>query len=428
MDKIEELYQYFVESTGVNTDTRKIEQGNIFFALKGENFDGNRYANQALKAGAMLAVVDNEEFATTAKCFLVDDVLTALQKLATHHRNTLGIPIVGLTGSNGKTTTKELIREVLATRYNVSATTGNFNNHIGVPLTLLRMDASTEIGIVEMGANHVGEIAALSNICLPTHGLITNIGKAHLEGFGGYEGVLRAKSELYHHLISAKGQIFANSEDDVLVNMTKRAHSPLYYNAKDDFLTCTFDSADPYVKYYNEEEKLIDSNLIGSYNFKNIAAALCVGKFFGVEPEKADQAIKSYIPKNNRSQIIKSGSNTIILDAYNANPVSMCAALDNLEKMNHEQKIVILGDMFELGEDEASEHKIIAERISQMDLAGRYLAGKASSLAAAEINSINSFTDTDALLEHLKINRPEHSLILIKGSRGMGLEKVAELL
>jgi UDP-N-acetylmuramoyl-tripeptide--D-alanyl-D-alanine ligase len=428
MNQIESLYKKFIESTGVSTDTRKIIKGNIFFALKGENFDGNQYADQALDAGATLAVIDDKSAVKGPAYFLVEDGLRALQELALYHRQQLKIPIVGLTGSNGKTTTKELIREVLATKYKVFATTGNFNNHIGVPLTLLSIDNSIEIGVIEMGANHIGEIAALCQIARPTHGLITNIGGAHLEGFGGYEGVLRAKSELYDFLISHEGQIFANSDDPVLVNMTKRAKNPLYYNNTVDFLACSFDSADPYVRYINDRGEAVDSNLIGSYNFKNIATALCVGKYFEVDPDAADRAIRSYIPKNNRSQIIKSGSNTIILDAYNANPVSMNAALDNLENMKHDNKVVILGDMFELGEDEATEHRQIAERINAMDLSMCLTAGEASQKAADRLDRIHSFKTRDELMVFVEANFPQDALILIKASRGMGLEKVAELL
>ena len=428
MNQAVQLYAHFQRSSGISTDTRSIKKGNLYFALKGDNFDGNKYAQQAIDSGAVVAVVDNPDLVENDSFFLVNDVLEALQELATYHRQQLGIPIIGLTGSNGKTTTKELIREVLKTNFNVSATEGNFNNHIGVPLTLLSMNEQTEVGVVEMGANHIGEIATLCKIAQPTHGLITNIGKAHLEGFGSYEGVLRAKSELYHYLIKSDGQIFANSEDHVLVNMTKRAKNTLFYNSSADFSHSILISADPYVKFKTEASTAFETNLIGQYNFKNIAAALCLGKFFKVDVLQSCKAIANYIPSNNRSQIINSGSNTIILDAYNANPVSMLAALENLNDMSHKKKIVILGDMFELGGDEASEHQIVAKRVSQMDLAGRYLAGKASSLAAAEYDSFNSFTDTAALIEHLKNEKPENALILIKGSRGMGLEKVAELL
>jgi UDP-N-acetylmuramoyl-tripeptide--D-alanyl-D-alanine ligase len=428
MEQIQSLYSKYKASTGVNTDTRKIQQGNIFFALKGENFNGNQYARKALEAGAMLAVVDDETVVEGEDFFLVDDVLTTLQQLAVHHREQLTIPVVGLTGSNGKTTTKELIREVLATKYKVLATTGNYNNHIGVPLTILNIDDSIEIAVIEMGANHIGEIADLCQISRPSHGLITNIGGAHLEGFGGYEGVLRAKSELYDFLIANEQQIFANSDDPVLVNMTKRAKEPLYYNNPGDFLECTFDSADPYVRYINDRGETVESNLIGSYNFKNIATALCVGKYFEVDPHKADQAIRSYIPKNNRSQIIKSGSNTIILDAYNANPVSMHAALDNLENMKHAQKIVILGDMFELGDDEAKEHRELAERINKMALDLCLTAGEASVKAAAGLEKVKSFKDREEMIAYIENNKPNNSLILIKASRGMGLEKVVEFL
>jgi len=428
MINTQQLYKKFLESTGVSTDTRKIEEKAIFFALKGENFDGNQYAADALKSGAKYVVVDNAEVVEDERFLLVDDVLTSLQMLATYHRNLMRIPVIGLTGSNGKTTTKELIREILATKYNVVATAGNFNNHIGVPLTLLRITQETELAIIEMGANHIGEIATLCEIAQPTHGLITNIGKAHLEGFGNYEGVIRAKSELYHYLIEHNGVVFINSEDPVLKNMSKRIKEPIFYNNTGDYYTCKLISANPYVELITEESQHVQTNLIGTYNFKNIAAALCLGKYFKVKPAAANTAIADYVPENNRSQIINTKSNQIILDAYNANPISMKAALDNLEAMDHPNKVVILGDMFELGSDSDLEHKKIVEQVKQMDLSLKIFCGQASARAAANYDATSYFATKDKLVEYLKEKPITDKLILIKASRGMGLETIVEYL
>lgn len=428
MISTDQLYKKFLESSGVSTDTRKIENNSIFFALKGENFDANNFASDALKDGAKYAVVDDPVVVDGDAYLLVNDVLTALQELASYHRKELGIPIIGLTGSNGKTTTKELIREVLATKFNVSATTGNFNNHIGVPLTLLGMTKNTELGVVEMGANHIGEIAALCEIAQPTHGLITNIGKAHLEGFGSYEGVVRAKSELYHYLIQYEGVVFINSDDPVLTNMSKRTKDPVFYNNAGDFYQCELISANPYVVYTNEGGAKVETKLIGAYNFKNIATALCLGKYFKVDEDLANKAIANYIPENNRSQILNTETNQIILDAYNANPISMKAALDNIAAMDHGNKVVILGDMFELGDDTDLEHENIVKQISGMELSNAILCGKASAKASKNKSSINKFETKAELSGYLKHNPIKDALILIKASRGMGLETLAEYL
>ena len=426
MISIDHLYKKFLESSGVSTDTRKIEQYSMFFALKGENFDANNFAAAALKDGAKYVVVDNPEVVDGDAYLLVNDVLSALQELATYHRKELGIPIIGLTGSNGKTTTKELIREVLSTKFNVSATTGNFNNHIGVPLTLLSMTRDTELGVVEMGANHIGEIAALCEIAQPTHGLITNIGKAHLEGFGSYEGVIRAKSELYHYLIQHDGVVFINSDDPVLTNMSKRMKDPVFYNNAGDFYQCELISANPYVVYRNEGGEKVETKLIGTYNFKNIAAALCLGKYFKVDEELANSAIANYIPENNRSQILNTATNQIILDAYNANPISMKAALDTIVGMDHGNKVVILGDMFELGDDSDLEHESIVKMVSEMELAKAIFCGKASTKASENNASISKFETKAELSEYLQNNPIKDALILIKASRGMGLETLIE--
>ena len=426
MISTDQLYKKFLESSGVSTDTRKIEPNSIFFALKGENFDANNFAAAALKNGAKYTVVDNAEVVDGDAFLLVNDVLTALQDLATLHRKELGIPIIGLTGSNGKTTTKELIREVLSTKFNVSATEGNFNNHIGVPLTLLSMTKDTELGVVEMGANHIGEIAALCEIAQPTHGLITNIGKAHLEGFGSYEGVIRAKSELYHYLIQHNGVVFINSDDAVLTNMSKRMKDPVFYNKSGDYYQCELISANPYVVYTNDGGSKVETKLIGTYNFKNIAAALCIGKYFNVDEELANSSIAKYIPENNRSQILNTETNQIILDAYNANPISMKAALDTIEVMDHKNKVVILGDMFELGDDSDLEHESIVKMVSEMELAKAIFCGKASAKASENNASINQFETKTELSEYLQNNPIKDALILIKASRGMGLETLIE--
>ena len=428
MIDIQQLHKKYLELSGVSTDTRKIAPDSIFFALTGENFDGNKFAAQALNSGAKYVVVDNPGVVEDDRFLLVDNVLTTLQDLATYHRQTLDIPIIGLTGSNGKTTTKELMREVLSTTFKVVATEGNLNNHIGVPLTLLRISKDTEIGIVEMGANHIGEIATLCDITQPTHGLITNIGKAHLEGFGSFEGVLRAKSELYNYLIQHDGVIFMNSEDDILMNMAKRIKDPVFYNNPGDFYECQLLSANPYVKFKTEEGKEVITNLVGTYNFKNMAAALCVGKYFKVDADAASKAIANYMPQNNRSQIINTATNQIILDAYNANPVSMQAALETIKAMEHPNKVVILGDMFELGDDSSLEHERIVEEASNMTLSKVIFCGVASAKAADGFSASFSFSKKEDLANYLKVNPIKNSLILIKASRGMGLETLVEYL
>lgn len=424
----QQLYEKYQESSGVSTDTRKIEPDSIFFALTGENFDGNKFAAQALDSGAKYVIVDNPEVVENDSYLLVTDTLTALQDLARHHRQTLNIPIIGLTGSNGKTTTKELIREVLSTRFTVIATEGNLNNHIGVPLSLLRITNETELGVIEMGANHIGEIAALCDVAQPTHGLITNIGKAHLEGFGGFEGVLRAKSELYNYLIQHDGVVFVNSDDEVLTNMSKRIKDPVFYNNPGDFYECQLLAANPYVHFETEDGEQVLSKIIGTYNFKNIAAALCVGKYFKVDAVAANEAIANYMPQNNRSQILNTSTNQIILDAYNANPISMKAALETINAMEHPNKVVILGDMFELGDETDVEHDRIVRAATDMQLAIAIFCGVASTKAANNFAESISFATKEELATYLENNPIQNSLILIKASRGMGLETLVEYL
>lgn len=422
---IEALYQHFLKSRKVSTDTRKIEPDSIFFALKGPNFNANEFAAEALEKGASLAVIDEDKYKTDDRFFLVDDVLSSLQTLANHHRQQLNIPIIGLTGSNGKTTSKELVANVLRKKFNVCATKGNLNNHIGVPLTLLSITEDHEIAIVEMGANHVGEIAALCKIAEPTHGFITNIGKAHIEGFGGFEGIIRGKSELYQHLILTNGTVWINSQNEILSNMAKRFENPYFYPANNDYYHCKFIDASPYVRIETVNQQ-VQTQLIGSYNFENIAVALCIGKFFEVPALKAEQAIKDYNPANNRSQIIKKGTNTIILDAYNANPSSMEKALENLDAISAGKKAVILGDMKELGETSVQEHEQVGKLLSQMSLSKIFLFGPEIEPAKSHLPGAFHTINKSELSEMISKQSFDSTTILIKGSRSMGLETLLE--
>ena len=425
---IEQIYQNFLESTGICTDTRKIMEGNLFVALKGPNFNANKFAKQALESGAILAVIDDPTYEIPGKTIVVDDGLTALQDLARTHRKHIKIPIIGITGSNGKTTTKELIYAVLNSTYNAYSTKGNLNNHIGVPLSILSITKEHEIAIIEMGANHVGEIAFLCSISLPSHGLITNIGKAHTGLFGGFEGVIRAKSELYDFLIKNDGIVFINQNQEILMNMSKRVKEPIFYPGSDAYYSCQLNGANPFVEITSENGSKIQTNLIGAYNFDNIATALCLGKFFSVPAEKAAAAVANYNPTNNRSQIIKKGSNTIILDAYNANPSSMEKALENLANMDADNKIAIVGDMFELGEETEKEHAIIGKKIKELKIENALFCGESMKFAHETFETGTYAPKKVELIDYLKEKKFNDSTILIKASRGMALEDIVEYL
>jgi len=431
--KIEDLYQTFLQSTGVSTDTRKIGKGNIFFALKGPNFNANDFAAQALESGADWVVVDEARVIPSgdARYFLTRDVLSMLQELAHFHRKQLDIPIIGMTGSNGKTTSKELLHAVLKQKFRTSATVGNLNNHIGVPLTLLAIPKDTEIGIVEMGANKQGDIQELCEIAAPTHGFITNIGKAHLEGMGGPEGVLKTKTELFQHLREKKGVVFINSQDPILSNMAKRFENPVLYPAKGDFCEVEFLGADPFVKFRVEgDEQVHISSLIGAYNFGNIATALTLGKYFGIPMDLAVRAIVAYRPSNMRSQLVEKRSNMIILDAYNANPSSMEVAIDTFGKMSGKKhKMVILGDMYELGDATEAEHAKLGELVGKYNFEKICFTGKhiQSALAKAPIRALY-FPDPFSFRNWLQDSKFEDHLILIKGSRGMKLEGLVDFI
>jgi UDP-N-acetylmuramoyl-tripeptide--D-alanyl-D-alanine ligase len=421
------IHQRFLLCSGADTDTRKIRKDSMFFALKGENFNGNEFAAAALQAGARYVVVDDKQFAENKEEYiLVNDVLETLQKLALFHRNYLGIPILAITGSNGKTTTKELLNAVLSRKFKTIATKGNLNNHIGVPLTLLSMDDQTEFGIVEMGANHPMEIEFLCTIANPDYGYITNFGKAHLEGFGSLDGVIQAKTELYKFLQANHKLIFLNLDDEVQKKHSPYKHTFSFGESRlaDVKLEYRTGLENAQVNYNNTEFK---SMLTGNYNTTNIAAALCIGLYFKVEFEEIHKAIEKYSPSNNRSQIIKSGSNIIIMDAYNANPTSMHAALENFKSLKTEkQKIAILGDMFELGSAAPTEHQIVANFLQNSDFSESYLLGDNFKNTDTSSAFIFKFKDIDRLKEHLKESDFQNSYFLIKGSRGMALERVLE--
>jgi UDP-N-acetylmuramoyl-tripeptide--D-alanyl-D-alanine ligase len=426
--EIEKLYELFLESNLISTDTRKISENSIFFALKGEKFDANEFAAEAIEKGAICAVVDNPDLAKDNRFFLVKDTLATLQELAKFHRSKLTIPVIGLTGSNGKTTSKELTHAVLSKKFKTYATKGNLNNHIGVPLTVLSIDFSYEMAVVEMGANHLGEIALLSSIANPTHGFITNIGKAHIGTFGGFENIIRGKSELYQHLITHDGTVFINSQNPILSNMAKRFKSPFFYPAKGDYYYAEFLSADPYVKFKADNGEEVQTQLMGAYNFENIAAALCIGKFFELDSQEANKAIADYIPSNMRSQMLKKGSNTIVLDAYNANPSSMEAAITNLSAMNASNKVVILGDMFELEEEAEIEHKRLGQLLKEKEFNKVFLCGSLMKSAKEVLPTAYYFEKKEAIIEELKKNPIHNATILVKASRGIGLETVVEYL
>jgi UDP-N-acetylmuramoyl-tripeptide--D-alanyl-D-alanine ligase len=425
---ISQLYDAFLACKGVSTDTRQITEGCLFVALRGDKFDGNQYAKDALEKGAKYAIVDNAEFAVDNRYLLVNNSLETLQQLANYHRRQLNIPIVGLTGSNGKTTTKELIATVLAKKYRTYATKGNLNNHIGVPLTLLAIDGSFEMAVVEMGANHQKEIELLSSIAAPTHGLITNIGKAHLEGFGGLAGVRKGKGELYDWLAASEGVVFVNASNTTLQEMAQERtfKKQVSYLSGNDAPQMLEDS--PLVVYKDSEGNTVQTHLTGKYNFENIAAALAIGKYFGVSNQDANQAVADYNPTNNRSQIIQKGTNTIIMDAYNANPSSMAAAVENFGKLNAERKMVILGDMLELGEDSPAEHLALGQLVAKQKFDVVILAGKLMQDALPALPQAYYFPDKFSLHNWIVDHPQQNTHVLIKGSRGMGLETVVPYL
>lgn len=426
--KIEQLHNIFLESTGICTDTRKIKKGSLFFALSGENFNGNTFAEQALELGAQKVVIDQIGYhENTGKTILTGNSLKLLQKLATYHRKYLNTPIIALTGSNGKTTSKELINAVLSKKYKTTATKGNLNNHIGVPLTLLTMSKETELGIVEMGANHIKEIEFLCEIAQPNFGYITNFGKAHIEGFGSLEGVIQGKTELYKHIVATKGLLFVNGNDSKQLALTKNENKYIFGSEGYDAEIKLVDASNKLILTYKEQ--VIQSNLIGIYNFHNIAAAIAIGQYFKVSEASIKEAIEAYVPTNNRSQIVKQNGHTIILDAYNANPTSMTAALENFKQTRGDNKLLILGDMFELGNTAGEEHQAIADLITLQNIGNKaFLVGENFSSINTQDPHIELCATFEQLAAALKKQKPNNATLLIKGSRGMALERVLKLL
>ena len=414
---IENLYSLYSKNYLVDTDTRTIRSNSIFFSLKGDKFNGNTFAQKAIGLGASYAIIDEKAYEIKGKTILVDNVLKTLQALASYHRKQLAIPVIGITGSNGKTTTKELLQAVLQTQFNTKATLGNLNNHIGVPLTILSFTNKTEIGIIEMGANHQKEIEFLCTICEPDLGYITNFGKAHLEGFGGIEGVIKGKSELYTYLKENNKISFVNANDATQVQLNTNLNSVLLNN------TIATSAIQPFlaVKY---KDQVIHTHLVGAYNVDNLKAAISIGEYFTISQENIISAIKNYIPTNNRSQIIKKKNNIILMDAYNANPSSTMVALDNLNKTTHQKKTVILGDMFELGDYSTKEHQNIVDYCNTLHLDRCIFVGEAYSKTSAS----EKYENFESLKDKIKQSPFKNCYILIKGSRGMSLERLLEVI
>ena len=421
---LSEIHHLFLQTQFIAIDTRKIEPNSFFVAIKGERFDANTFTQEALQKGAQYVIIDNPDYYIDSRTILVKDSLKTLQDLAAYHRKYLGIPVIALTGSNGKTTTKELLYAVLSQKYKTIATVGNLNNHIGVPLTLLSFKKDTQIGIVEMGANHQKEIDFLCRIARPDFGYITNFGKAHLEGFGGVEGVIKGKSEMYDHLIENNKKVFINLDDPIQDSKTRNMNR-ITFSTKQSTANLYVKSivANPLVSIkFNETQ--INSNLIGIYNANNINAAVTIGHYFGLTDELIKKAIESYIPENNRSQLIKKGTNKIILDAYNANPSSMAVALDNFIQLEDTNKIIILGDMFELGNESSFEHNAIVNQLKSIDDIKVYYIGNDFYNSKIGKTNFNFFKTFEEFISNCDLKNFQNNTILIKGSRGMALEKI----
>lgn len=427
MISISELYHNYIKGHRVTTDSRDIQPGDAFIALKGENFNGNQYAAQALEKGASVSFIDEKEYEGDGR-ILVTDTLDFLQKVAHFHRKHLGIPILGITGTNGKTTTKELCNAVLSVKYKTFATQGNFNNHIGVPLTLLSMDESTEFGIVEMGANHPGEIKILCDIADPDFGIITNIGRAHLEGFGSYENIIKTKTELYRHIFGKSGKVFVNASDKLLMEYSE-GHERETYGQEGTLIKGEIKQTIPYLVYSIKTLKgdlYVKTRLIGGYNFDNAMAASAAGIHWGIDPLNIQKAIENYQPSNMRSQLIKTERNTLILDAYNANPSSMQVSVSNFRDMPTEHKTVILGEMRELGAESAKAHQEIFKLACESGFEHIFLVG--DNFKDCHDNFITWFKDTDDLINYLCKNPLSEAFIFVKGSRGNKLERIVEYL
>ncbi len=430
--KMDQIYSLFLQSSGVQTDTRTIAKDCLFFCLKGDNFDGNKFAEEAIAKGALCAVIDNADFTIEGKTLLVENSLLALQQLALHHRRQFSIPIIGITGSNGKTTSKELIAAVLQTQYKVLYTKGNLNNHIGVPLTLLQLNSEHEIAVIEMGANKPGDIRELAEIAEPTHGIITNVGRAHLEGFKSLEGVIQTKSELYRYIHHGHedGVLFLNSTDETLAKVIPEGIKLATYGDSGE-VSGKLVRLSPFVEmtwsFGDFTSPELKTHLVGQYNFINFLAAIRIGVFFGITPENCSKAIETYVPSNNRSQVTETAKNTLIVDCYNANPTSMRSAIDSFALIDNHAKIFILGDMREMGDDAEMVHEEIVHLTIEHRLSGFFVGEEFLKWKHLHPNAI-FLKSTEPLSEHFTNNPPEGLLILLKGSRGIQLEKLLPLL
>ena len=428
MDTISFIYSFLQKGGRAITDSREVGAGDVFFALRGDNFDGNRFAAAAVKKGAALVVIDNSEFAVEGTV-CVHNVLETLQKVANHHRRELGIPILGITGSNGKTTTKELLSKVLQKKYRVAYTQGNLNNHIGVPLTLLGFTKATELGVVEMGANHLHEIELLCSIAEPNFGIITNVGRAHLDGFGSFDGVKAGKGELFDYLAANNGVAFYNQANEHLRELiAARSVEPIPYSA--ELIQANVESTtwqEPFLRVSMPAVGVVSTQLFGKYNFENVLAAFAIGRKFGVDDKLIKEAIEEYVPGNNRSQIVRTKNNTVLLDCYNANPTSMRSALLSVSEIENGRKVAILGDMLELGRYANEEHLIILDLAMECGFEKIFLVGSVFSEVAAQY-PVATFSDSASLLEYFTNNPVVDSFVILKGSRGIRLEKLFESL
>ena len=427
MNVIESIYQHYTKRHLISTDSRSIEKDCVFVAIKGERFDGNDFAYKVASDGiAACVIADRNDLPHHERLFIVDDSISTLQQLAKLHRERINIPVIGITGTNGKTTTKELTAAVLSKKYNIIYTQGNYNNHIGVPLTLLQMRPDTEIAVVEMGANHINEIAQLCSIAQPDFGLITNIGKAHIEGFGSFEGVVKTKNELYEHIRNNGGKIFVNNDNTLLRELSKDLTCFSYGKDNNADIKAEVVSFNPYLTIrWNDNE--IKTNLIGEYNFENVLAAISIGTYFNVDKTQIIKAIEDYYPTNNRSQYIKTDKNEIVMDAYNANPVSMSNAIRNFRRISSNNALLILGDMKELGKDSENEHSIIISLVKELGFNKVFLVGE--ELLKADIDkSFSHFSDVDELISYINTHEVKNHKILVKGSNSIHLEKLKNIL
>lgn len=422
---ISDIYKLFEQCSGVTTDSRNCPKDSMFIALKGASFNGNTFAADSIKKGCKFALVDEPQYADGVNVFLVDDCLRSLQALALEHRRRLGVPVLGITGTNGKTTTKELVASVLMKKFNLLFTQGNLNNHIGVPLTVLKMTSQHNFAVIEMGASHPGDIKELVDIAEPDFGLITNVGHAHIQGFGSFDGVIKTKGELYDFIRQHDGLVFRNLDNPHLFSISAGIKSCLYGKSEGADVTASVVSASPFliVNYGGRE---IKTNLVGDYNFENVLAAITIGKYFGVSDDDIVDALQSYVPSNNRSQFKQTERNRLIIDAYNANPTSMTASLNNFFKMQDENKVVILGDMKELGQDSDMEHDNIVNLLCKFSPKSTYLVGECFKKAAK--SGMSTFDDVDQLIEHVKVNPISNSTVLVKGSNSTKLIKVVDYL